>query len=295
MITFVQLGELGRLGNQLFQYAALKSVALENNYEVKIPHPSIRTWHGQKCLLGNFNIEAGILTQEDLKGIKNFYSEPSPWDFDSNIYNIPDNTNISGFFQSTFYFEKHLEQVKQELTPQKLFLEKSQDKINKIKSKYKGYEIVSLHLRRGDNTDNSNESNELNNMYGNSDKLDPNSFYGKYLNNSKNVFRDKKVKFLIFSGGSRSSGNNNISDLEWCKQNLIGEEYIFPNSSDTMSDFCLIMSCDYNIISHVSSFGWWAAFLNKNQKEIVAPKNYHPDMKDFTYRKGFYPKGWTLV
>ena len=24
------------------------------------------------------------------------------------------------------------------------------------------------------------------------------------------------------------------------------------------------MSCDHNILSHASSFGWWAAFVNKN-------------------------------
>ena len=32
MITFLQLGKYGRLGNQLFQYAALKSLGLKKNY-----------------------------------------------------------------------------------------------------------------------------------------------------------------------------------------------------------------------------------------------------------------------
>jgi len=34
MITFLELGKLGRLGNQLFQYSALKSLALRNGYNV---------------------------------------------------------------------------------------------------------------------------------------------------------------------------------------------------------------------------------------------------------------------
>ena len=34
MITFAQLGKYGRLGNQLFQYAALKSLGIKNGYEV---------------------------------------------------------------------------------------------------------------------------------------------------------------------------------------------------------------------------------------------------------------------
>jgi len=48
MITFLELGSFGRLGNQLFQYAALKSLGLENGYEAKIPNPSLKEWHGQK-------------------------------------------------------------------------------------------------------------------------------------------------------------------------------------------------------------------------------------------------------
>ena len=58
MITFYELGQLGRLGNQLFQYAALRSLGIERGYEVKIPNPQTRTWHGQQCLLSQFNIEA---------------------------------------------------------------------------------------------------------------------------------------------------------------------------------------------------------------------------------------------
>ena len=37
MITFYTLGEMGRLGNQLFQYAALKGLGLKNGFQVKIP------------------------------------------------------------------------------------------------------------------------------------------------------------------------------------------------------------------------------------------------------------------
>ncbi len=37
MITFDKLGNHGRFGNQLFQYAALKSLALKNNYKVVLP------------------------------------------------------------------------------------------------------------------------------------------------------------------------------------------------------------------------------------------------------------------
>ena len=34
MITFSQLGKHGRLGNQLFQYAALKGLSVKNGYDI---------------------------------------------------------------------------------------------------------------------------------------------------------------------------------------------------------------------------------------------------------------------
>ena len=37
MIAYTNLGNGGQLGNQLFQYATLMSVALKNNYEWGIP------------------------------------------------------------------------------------------------------------------------------------------------------------------------------------------------------------------------------------------------------------------
>ena len=56
MITFLELGRYGRLGNQLFQYAMLKSVSLARGYEIKVPNLDEQEWHGQKCLLNMFNI-----------------------------------------------------------------------------------------------------------------------------------------------------------------------------------------------------------------------------------------------
>ena len=67
MITFIHLGALGRLGNQMFQYAALRGLGLARGYETKIPNIGERMWHGQKCLLQNFNIEVEYVEEEELK------------------------------------------------------------------------------------------------------------------------------------------------------------------------------------------------------------------------------------
>jgi len=298
MITFLELGKLGRLGNQLFQYSALKSLALHNDYNVAIPNPDNRNWHGQNCLLGEFNIECDyidIRNESILKHLKQ-YKEPSHMEFDKDFFNLQDGTNLHGFFQSTYYFNDYKKQIKKELKPKKQYIEKASKTIASIKEKFPGYEVVSLHLRRGDNTDGSNSSKELNEMYGKTNRLDNNSFYGRYLNSAIQKFEGKNVKYLVFSGGSRFSGDNNTSDIDWCKENLKGKDFIFSKNNTTMNDFSLIMCCDHNIISHISSFGWWAAYLNQNlDKIVVAPNHYHPDMPEYTHRNGFYPESWTLV
>ena len=41
MITFTNLGHYGRLGNQMFQYSTLYSIAKKNNYDFVIPSDNL--------------------------------------------------------------------------------------------------------------------------------------------------------------------------------------------------------------------------------------------------------------
>jgi len=286
MITFHKLGELGRLGNQLFQYAALKSLGLRNGYDVVIPNPKTMNWHGQTCLLDQFNIEAGYLDDENIFNIQYMYSEPNWNAYDSTFFEIPDGSTIEGFFQSTFYFEEFEEQIKKELTPKSELVEQNREFINKIKSENEGYEIVSVHVRRGDNMTNG--------QTGLIQAYEPGGMYEQYFNNAKKVFEGKKVKFLVFTGGQRFNEDNS-TDVEWCKNFFKGDEFLFSEGQPQIDDFCRIMLCDHNILSHASSFGWWAAYVNPNpNKIVVAPEYYHPDEPGLK-REKFYPKEFIQV
>ena len=107
MISFTELGRLGRLGNQLFQYAVLKSVGIKNNYDVKIPDPSTMHWQGQDCLLDQFNLECDYLTPSDYAQITRRVIEEDVSEFYPDIFSISDNIDLYGFFQNYQYFKDY--------------------------------------------------------------------------------------------------------------------------------------------------------------------------------------------
>jgi hypothetical protein len=284
MVTFHKLGMLGRLGNQLFQYAALRGLASKNGYAMKIPNPQLMNWHGQTCLLDKFNIDCPYLVLEDKDVLTNSYEEPTWQKYDDNFFNISDNTTIEGYFQSTFYFEHIADKIKKELTPKAEYLDRATKLIHQIKNQYH-CEVVSVHVRRGDNMTNGQS--------GLIEAFEPGGMYETYFNEAKKVFAGKHVKFLVFTGGQRFDEDNS-SDVEWCRNFFKGDEFIFSKGNQQIDDFSLIMSCDHNILSHASSFGWWAAYLNPNPKKIVvAPEYYHPDEPTLK-RDMFYPKEFIL-
>jgi hypothetical protein len=285
MVTFHRLGENGRLGNQLFQYAALKGLATKNGYEMKIPDPQTMSWHGQTCLLDKFNIECDYLTQSDVNTLKNLYEEPSWKQYDSNFFSVPDNTTIDGYYQSIFYFEHIEEQIKKELTPKNEYLDNAMNYIDFLKEKHQ-CEIVSVHVRRGDNMTNG--------QTGLIQAFQPGGMYETYFKEAKKVFEEKNVKFLVFTGGQRFNEDNSV-DIQWCKQFFGEDGFLFSEGQEQIDDYCRIMSCDHNILSHASSFGWWAAYVNPNpNKIVVAPEWYHPDEPTLK-REKFYPKEYKIV
>ena len=291
MITFSQLGKMGRLGNQLFQYAALKSLALKKGYECKIPDPNIMEWHGQKCLLDNFNIETEYLTEQDLQKINYRYYEGSMSKMDKNYFYLGDGVDIVGYFQSYQYFREFEKQIIKELTPKDSLLKEAQKILQNIRED--NCEVVSLHVRRGDNQDGTNP--QYKNFYGQGDTLTSDSMYGKYLQGVFQAFRDKNVKYLIFSGGTRVKDGSNLSDIEWCKENIKGDNIFYSEGLSDMLDFTLMSICDHNVVCHLSSFGYWAGMINKNPNKIViAPKDYTLGNDD-RVNNGFYPDSWRVL
>ena len=114
MITFTQLGKLGRFGNQLFQYSMVKSVALESGRQLKIPNPEHTVWQNQKSYLSYYDLDVDFLTSEDIRKIQYRFIEQDHANFYPEVFSTPDNIDFYGYFQNYRYFSKYLTNLKKE-------------------------------------------------------------------------------------------------------------------------------------------------------------------------------------
>ncbi len=131
MLSFSNLGSLGRLGNQMFQYAALKGIATYNSTDYCFP--SNTSLH--KCFkIPNKNSEIFYPTIEE-----------TSYEFDENIFNSSQG-DLYGFFQTEKYFSHIEQEIRQDF--------RFYDIIYNTCSHYRKYilskEVVALHVRRGD-------------------------------------------------------------------------------------------------------------------------------------------------
>ncbi len=122
---------MGRLGNQMFQYAAVKGIATHKKYWYSVPNNS--------DIFNCFKLPQ-TLTNQNKSSIN-----VDKFEFDEYFFNnCPDDIDLIGYFQSEKYF-KHIEnQIRIDFT--------FKDEILKtcLNNKIFNDNVISLHVRRGD-------------------------------------------------------------------------------------------------------------------------------------------------
>ena len=275
MITFTELGNYGRLGNLLFQYAALKSLAKKLNCEAKIP-PDLdsRCNSGQLCLLNCFKINCNVYTETEIANLPKYEETCQGGSYDLNFWNCKENTNLFGYFESELYFEHIKDEIKKEYELKDDISNYANNYLHNIRCNFPGHEIIGLHFRRGDFV-------QINSQHCSK------TYNNNFLDLVFNLFNDIPLKlFLVFSGGSPKFGNNNGNDLLWCKNLLLNRPYtfLFSENNNTIQDFSIMTKCDHFITNSMSSIAWWAGYLNKNiNKRIVAPDLGYKNFETYWY------------
>ena len=263
MLAFNHLGRLGRLGNQMFQYASLSGIAARRGYDFGIPLSKFEDEWRSHQLFKVFE-----LTNLPKQNIKYLDVGNAPvvqerfFDFDEALLNqCPNDVSLWGFFQSEKYF-KHIENnIREDFTFREHILEPCREIVENFDNP------VSLHVRRTDYLTNSANHNNLDIDY-----------YEKALEH----FENRQI--IVFS-----------DDPDWCKkQKLFSDDrFLISESGDNTIDLCLMTFCSGHIIAN-SSFSWWGAWLANSEKVIAPSKWFGPNNAD-KETKDLYCDNWTVI
>jgi hypothetical protein len=277
----------GGLGNQMFQYAFGKSLAIAKDEDLFIDSSPFDNYKLRNFQLNKFNVhyKQSAFNKTSIYHINNKYKshmlkllnkhlklfcgiffEKKDWVFDRSVFQSKSFMYV-GYWQSYKYFEKIREVILSEFTLKEGLGQVNLEILNRIKTS----NSVSLHIRRGD--------------YVMSKKsiACPIEYYKKAIDIIHRTIENPK--FFIFS-----------DDLKWVKSNsnlkLFDCEYIDVNHDNPERDLELMKACQNNIIAN-STFSWWGAWLNQNKdKKVIAPKiwmNLKPISKDLV------PSNWIIV
>lgn len=283
MISFRKLGALGRLGNQLFQYAAIRSLSLKLNTGVEIP-VTRHTWHGQKRMIDFLSIPEEFF-------VPSFTTKPSRWvendtkTFKGDFFLIPNGSDVEAYLQNYLYFKDYEDVIRQELSPDKDVTLRVEEKLRE----YQGHELVSIHIRRPD-LPGRKDCKEL---YGNDEgSINKNARYYKYLEKALDKLSDVgNKKFLVFTGGARSG--KRAHDIEWCKKNINLPNVSVVEGLTDLEDLILMSRCDHSVMN-LTTFGWWGSYLGYEKgKRVIAPRC--PVYGAKHYYEGYYPEDWILI
>jgi len=289
----------GGLGNQMFQYAVARNLALKNKTKVVVDTISLQhdiklskqysfrdykldvyKIKASKSYLSNYlnviyirNIVYLFQTILNKIGVylldNHFVKEKGPFAFDSTILEKNSSLYLIGYFQTEKYFTDIRNIILDDFSLIKPLSSKAREWEEKIKNSPIS---ISIHIRRGDYVD--SDYHALQNL--------------DYYDNAIEIIKKQTgngVFLFVFS-----------DDIAWVKQNIKTKDTIFFVSSPQIKDFeemYLISICKHNIIAN-SSFSWWGAWLNKNSnKVIVAPKKWVVDPSVDT--KDICPSSWVRI
>ncbi len=242
MISFNSLGNLGRLANQMFQYASLKGIAKNRGFDFVIP-PENKFGESDPLVRSDpLNIHNCFNIDDNRIGMyPNQIFAERMHTFDQELFeNCPDNIDLFGYYQSPKYFNHIEDEIRKDFSFSQDLVDSCQEVIDTL-----GGDVISLHIRRTDYKANPNHP------------LQPIEYYNSALDK---LPKDSSV--VVFS-----------DDYEWCESNEAFSDDRFAVSNNAADfDLCLMTLCKYHIIAN-SSYSWWGAWLGKSDK-VIAPKNW---------------------
>lgn len=268
---------IGGLGNQMFQYATGRALALARGQSLRLDIAGFAEYglHQGFELQRIFHCDAEIATIADVRRIlgwravpfikrvlarpdfgalrnRGFVVEPH-FHYWPGIRSVPDASYLHGYWQSEKYFIDASAVLRADFTfkqPMSRDNTAWADRIGRCTA-------VSLHVRRGDYASDP----RTHATHG----LCPLDYYHAAMRHVTECV--EKPEFFVFS-----------DDIAWARSNLdisFPVHYIDHNrAEESYNDMRLMSLCQHHILAN-SSFSWWGAWLNpRPDKVVVAPARW---------------------
>jgi len=264
----------GGLGNQLFQYAAGRRLALKTGTSLKLDCGLYAAGSRRPYGLDTLSIRAETATPAEVRSFRGwkgsipdrlltritrrpswlaprtFYREAS-FRFDPTALTLRPPVYLWGYWQSQRYFEDVAEQVRSELVPREV-----RPGVASLRSRMEERNSASVHVRRGDYVHSSSASR----THG---TCGP-EYYARALDQV--LRRQPGVEFYVFS-----------DDPAWAREHvaLPGQAtHVSTLGFAPYEELFLMSSCHHHIIAN-STFSWWGAWLNPSrEKVVIAPERW---------------------
>ena len=287
---------MGGLGNQMFQYAAARRMALAHKVPLKLDISWFGRWPDRAYALHALNIQEAFATPDELRRITGplenrigrfvfrvrrrlriaydwtWIQERRLSPFDPRVLRARPHVYLDGYWQSEKYFSDIADTIRRELTIDCQLDARARDIADQIATT----ESVSVHIRRGDYVSDPRASRVRG-------VCTPD-----YYQRCVALVAERLVNphLFLFS-----------DDPGWVAANLQ-----FEHSTTLVStvparrdheDLRLMSLCRHHITAN-SSFSWWGAWLNPNRDKLVlTPRRWMNDAR--VDDRDVVPPAWIRV
>lgn len=286
---------IGGLGNQMFQHAAGRALALEKGISCSLDISDFTNYklHQGFELQRVFGCPLPSADSAEVKAILGWQSSPPMrrllakpalsalrrrglviephLNYWQGLKEVPEDSYLIGYWQSERYFCDAAQTIRDDFTFRTMMSSRNAALAEQIQQA----NSVSLHVRRGDYVKNSGMSA--------THCLCSLDYYRSAMHHIEEHL--ERPAYFVFS-----------DDIPWVKANLAIKQscvYVDHNhGAESYNDMRLMSMCKHQIIAN-SSFSWWGAWLNTHRgKIVVAPRRWFTVSSDV---RDLIPDAWVAL
>ncbi|XP_064596554.1 galactoside alpha-(1,2)-fucosyltransferase 2-like [Liolophura sinensis] len=267
-------GRAGRLGNRMFQYAALIGLTKEASKTQPGIFPVVEEDSHLNTLYGAFHLGGAKSGPIKLKHPV-MLLEDKPMTYCSRLLKefLPGfNYTIMTYLQSWRYFANFSRTIRNEFKFKDSILEEAKAFLRKaVNGSTENVTLIGVHVRRGDMT------------LSTSRKRGYTPANATYLHRAFKYYRSKysNVLFIVCS-----------DDFGWSQTHIKGKDVRFSVKLNPEVDLAILSLCNHTIITS-GSFGWWGAWLAGG--DVVYYRNFPAPgswLDSTCVRPDYFPKSW---